>query len=197
VSRRHSPAAATHRPHRHHTAYVNVVERAILRTRPLTDEQVRSMRDPAQAAVAAFVHGNAPWRENADVPPDEDMLMHWRNLADILNHARTFADMRLGSGEEVDRLLAEAGEVIGAILSRRDAALATDGRSVWSCTTDEHETLCWLVHLHFEVQCRACSLGEFERAYNRTRERIRQAIAGNASPGTVIVDPYTPVRAQA
>ena len=107
-------------------------------------------------------------------------LVHWRSLADVVNMAETLAGMRIGSGPDAEALLAEANQALAAVARREKETGA--GR----LTADEADCMAWTIRLH-HVQMSNCSHGEYERAFDKTAERIRQALAGNASPATIVL----------
>ena len=61
-------------------------------------------------------------------------------------------------------------------------------RGTWTLYPAELQALDWLVWLHGTVQLPACSYGEFSDALDRTRNRVQQALAGNAPRGALVID---------
>lgn len=104
---------------------------------------------------------------------------HWKSLADTANMAETLASMGLGGGQEAEAAINEAQQALAAVHQRHTS------RGSWTLYAAEVLALNWLVQLH-ELQLANTSYGEFEAAFNRTRNRIQQALAGNAPAGTII-----------
>lgn len=136
----------------------------------------------AQALSAADVRGQRLLLERA--VSDLSCGLHcgaaWATLADAANMAETLCGMRLGSGPDAERVIEGAQQALADVHGRHAV------RGTWTLWADEIDALQWLVRLYV-TQIEACSFSEFERAYQRTRNRIAQAVAGNAAPGTRIV----------
>ena len=154
-------------PHTRRVVALNTVEIAISRARKLSDADVLQQMSLIRTAVDEFCKG-------------VDCAQHWSSLADTANMAETLAGMRLGAGEHAERVIEDAQQTLHDVHQRHTE------RGTWTLYADEIESLQWLVGLH-EVQLEAASYGEFEAAYRRTADRIAQALAGNASPGTIVV----------
>ncbi len=105
---------------------------------------------------------------------------HWRSLADTANMAETLCTMGLGSGPQAEQAINAAQAALAAVWQRHSA------RGSWTLYPAEIQALEWLPAIH-AVQLAACSYGEFERAFHSTSQRIAQARAGNAGPGTVVL----------
>ena len=110
----------------------------------------------------------------------EHCATHWRSLADTANMAETLAWLRLGAGDEGDQVISNAQRVLHDVHQRQAAG------GSWTLYADEIDALLWLAPLH-QAQLEVCSYGEFETAYRRTVNRMAQALAGNAAPGTIVV----------
>lgn len=119
-----------------------------------------------------------------------DCERHWCSLADATGMARTLAGMGLGSGPDAELVIDNATTAL------KDAKDRHAERGTWTLYADEIDALHWLLRVH-DIQLRACSFSEFERAFKLTEERARQALAGNASPGAVVVVGEFGERAQA
>ena len=78
------------------------------------------------------------------------------------------------------RLINEAQAALAAVRTRRAE------RGTWTLYAAEIDALSWLVALHAR-QLAECDYGEFDLAFRRTKTRIAQALAGNASPGTRVI----------
>lgn len=146
---------------------LNSVEIAINRARKLADADVQGQMAIVRNAVAQFCRGI-------------DCGAHWLSLADTANMAETLASMRLGSGEEADRVIQAAQQALADVHARHTE------RGSWTLYADEIDALHWLVALH-AVQLGAASYGELEDAFHRTARRLEQARAGNASPGSLVI----------
>jgi len=148
--------------------YLNAVEIAINRARPLAVSDVAGQLLRMQVALREFTRG-------------ENCNAHWCSLADAANMAETLAAMGLGSGEEADRVVRDAQRALHDVHQRHAS------RGTWTLYADEIEALHWLVRLHCTTQLPACSYGEFSDAFERTQNRLRQALAGNAPVGALVV----------
>ena len=155
-------------PHRHHAGRVDTVQTAITRARALSADHVAMQANIMDAALAGF-------RSGVDCPGN------WRQLVDAANMARTLAEMRLGGGPEALRVVDDATQALAAVHQRQAAG------GSWTMYAAELDALHWLLRLHCTVQLPACSYGEFHRAMHTTNNRLRQAKAGNAAPGTTVV----------
>ncbi len=168
-------AGRTKPPRRHELGSVtsNALERAIKASRRLAAEDVAMMISTANQALRGLLLGQA------------DAGDHWRGLADTANVAETLAQMGLGGGPDADLTIRQAQEALAWMMQERLE------RGTWALRADERaevsERLTWLVSVH-AVQMQHCSYGEFERAWHRTHERVRQARAGNAPRGALVVE---------
>lgn len=149
--------------------FSNALQIAIGRAQRLSAADVAGQALLMQTALADFCRG-----VNADA--------NWCCLADCANMAETLAGMGLGAGADADRVINDAQVALFAVHSRH----AT--RGTWTLYADEIDALTWLVRLHTTAQLPACSYGELGTAMDRTRNRLRQALAGNAARGTLVVD---------
>lgn len=110
-----------------------------------------------------------------------DCAAQWCVLADALNIAESLA--RLGIASDADSM-----ERINAA----QRALATahqrhSTRGTWALRGAELQALDAGLWTH-RIQLDYCSLREFERARHDTAERMRQARAGNAPAGAVVIE---------
>jgi hypothetical protein len=149
--------------------YLNAVQIAISRARPLAQADLAGQRLMMQTALRDFSQGI-----NCD--------RHWCSLADTANMAETLAGMGLGAGADADRFIAEAQQALHAVHSRHTT------RGTWTLYPAELQALDWLVWLHGTVQLPACSYGELGDALESARNRLQQALAGNAPRGALVVD---------
>lgn len=146
---------------------INTMEIARTRAVRLSDADVMAQHRLIQQAVGEFCCG-------------QHCAHHWRSLADTANMAETLAGMGLGAGTQADSVI-EAAQATLHHVHQRHAQ-----RGTWTLYADEIDSLQWLAALHL-TQLQACSYGEFEAAYRRTADRMAQALAGNASPGTIVI----------
>lgn len=146
---------------------VNSVEIAINGSRRLSAEDVNGHHALMVRARDEFCRG-------------QNCALHWDSLADCNNMAETFAAMGIGRGEDADRVLQAAQQALSEVRERH----AT--RGTWTLYADEIDALTWLVQLH-HLQMGACSYREFAHALDRTRERMAQALAGNAPAGAIVI----------
>ena len=147
---------------------VDAMARAAVGTRKIGAADIEMMAGIANTALAQYAAG-------------ADCAAHWLSLADLTNMSQTLADMRLGGGPQAQEVIEHAQR---ALFESRLRLLG--GAQPWALEDAESDALHWLVRL-YAVQLAACSQHEFERAYRRTRDRVEQAAAGNAAPGTVVV----------
>ncbi|MBL8350499.1 MAG: hypothetical protein JNL87_09300 [Burkholderiaceae bacterium] len=141
---------------------------AAARARRLSDADVKQQRAIVETALGEFSRGIR-------------CAFHWNSLADVANVAQTLAGMGLGSGREADAVTGAAQGALQAVHQRQAAG------GSWTLYATELDALTWLVRLHTTVQLPACSYGEFDEAFRATHRRLRQTLAGNASPGAVLV----------
>lgn len=149
--------------------YANAVQIAMGRARRLTDADVAGQRLVVQTALAQFCQGI-------------DCDRNWCNLADTANMAETLAAMGLGGGDDADRVIRDAQTALHDVHQRHST------RGSWTLYADEIDALHWLVRLHCTAQLPACSYGELATAMDRTQNRLRQALAGNAPRGALVID---------
>ena len=147
---------------------INAIEIAINRARKLDPADVQRQHAIMRTALTEFCRGN-------------HCEAHWLSLADTANMAETMAGMRLGYGPEADRVIQDAQRALHDVHQRHAE------RGTWTLYADEIDALHWLVALHCTVQLTACSFGEFEEAFTRTQNRMRQALAGNAPAGALVI----------
>ena len=160
MARHHRPRTPRVTPH--------TMAIAAARARRLSDADVRQQCAIVETALGEFSRGIR-------------CAFHWASLADVADVAQTLAGMRLGFGPGADAIIGDAQRALQAVHQRQ-----ADG-GTWTLYADELEALHWLVRLHTTVQLPACSYGEFDDAFRATHRRLRQALAGNASPGAVVV----------
>ncbi len=159
-------------PRRHHRppqpVYSNAHQIAMRGAQQLERADVEGMRRLFDRAVDEFIRGiNCP--------------QHWRRLADACNLAETMAaETQLACDEASRAAIAAAQRVLADVAGRHQL------RGSWTLHAAEIDTLRVAVLIH-NVQLQQCSHSEFARAYDLTRERITQALAGNAPPGAIVV----------
>lgn len=159
------------RPHR--LIDGNPVVRAIRRAARLSRHDVDRQTKIVNDALQAMLKGGA------------DAGARWLDLADTANLAETLAAMRIGFGPDADEVIADAQTALAWMQQeRRD-------RGTWALRADERQELearfSALRDLH-RTQLALCSYGEFEQAYRRTEERVRQARAGNAPRDAIVIE---------
>lgn len=146
----------------------NIVQIALNNVRKLSASDVGMQRDIMDRALREFSAGR-------------DCPTHWRSLADTANMAETLSGMGICSGQQADEII-HAGQQALAAVQQRHAT-----RRTWTLYAAELDALDWLLVLH-NRQLAECSYGEFERAFNTTRERIAQARKGNAPAGAIVIE---------
>lgn len=105
---------------------------------------------------------------------------HWRSLADAANMAETLAAMHICGGQQANELIDAAQRALAAVHSRQQITAS------WTLYASEIEALGWLTTLHAR-QLAECDYSEFERALQRTHNRVSAARAGNAPRGAIVV----------
>ena len=160
---------------------VDPVTAAIRRAEALSASDVGVQRGIGAAALAALAEGAASTVMGGQQVQHDACLQHWRSLADIANMAETLAGMGLGGGPDANAVITESQQALADILQRRSTS------QHWATTEPERDALGWLLRLHCDIQIPATSYGEYERAFQKTRNRVQQAAAGNAGRGTVVV----------
>jgi hypothetical protein len=149
-------------------AVVDTVSTAIKRAQALSPEHVLMQRAITETALDNLRQGH-------------DCAAAWRSLVDAANMSTTLAGMGLGGGAEAQRVVRDAIAALAAVQQRQAAG------GSWTLYATELDALHWLLRLHNTAQLPACSYGEFHRAMHVTNERVKQARAGNAAPGTTVV----------
>lgn len=151
----------------------NPVDAALRRVRRISAEDARMQSGIIKAAIAGLLRAG------------RDAHQHWLSMADTANMAETLAEMGLGSGPDARRVIGEAQESLAQMHQARQQ------RGTWALAADERrlieDRLELLRALHV-VQLQHCSYGEFQHAFNRTAERVRQARAGNAPKGAIVIE---------
>lgn len=149
--------------------YSNAVQIALARVKPLTAADVAGQTALVQHALQQFCQGI-----NCDA--------HWCSLADTANMAETLAGMGLGSGDDATRVIELAQRALADVHQRHTQ------RGSWTLYADEIDALHWPVRLHCTAQLPACSYGELGDAMAATRNRMQQALAGNAPRNALVID---------
>lgn len=149
--------------------YANAVEIAIGRARPISAADVAMHASIMQTALGEFRQG-------------KQCSAHWLALADASNMAETLCDMGLGGGDDVRHIVQQAQAALHAVHQRH----ATRGS--WTLYAAELSALDDMVWLHSTIQIPSCSYGELSDAMHRTRNRMQQALAGNAPRGALVID---------
>lgn len=152
--------------------YLNARQLAIHNARKLPDSDVTWQIGLVREHLAHMLTG-AP-----------TALESWKSLADVANMTETLASMRIGSGDDAERVIAEAQESLAWLWkTARD-------RGTWALKADERQTveerLDWLIRLH-EIQMRAVSISEYARAFDRLKARIQAAQRGQHGRGVTVV----------
>lgn len=160
--------ARAHHPRRaERVAAVNNFEIAASRAARLTVSDVQGQKATLMNALTQYMLGN-------------DCAQHWASLADAANMAETLQDMGHSMGADSERVISDAQTALADAHRRRSE------RGTWTLYADEIAALKWLIQLH-EFQLDHCTYGDLGLALDRTRERMAQALAGNAAPGTVVL----------
>lgn len=108
----------------------------------------------------------------------------WESLADSVNVAESLSSIGIGRGADADIILRQAQEALAYVRQERIE------RNTWALRAEDRVEvrlrLELLRDLH-KVQLGTCSYAEFERAFRKTQERVKQARAGNAPADAVVV----------
>ncbi len=164
----------SHKARRPRPVYANSYVRAMEGATRLRPEIRAERRAKYQAAFIAFRTGNG-------------CVDAWRELADALNLAEQIAEYGIVCDRASKDRIAAGHEVLGTVIGR------VEERRSWTLYAAEIQTLedaLWM----FSAQLDYVSVLEFENAEKRVFDRISAALAGNASPGTTIVQaPIEPV----
>lgn len=147
----------------------NAMQIALARVKPLTAADVAGRTALVQNALQQFCQGI-----NCDA--------HWCSLVVTANMAETLAGMGLGSGDDATRVIELAQRALADVHQRHTQ------RGSWTLYADEIDAMHWLVRLHCTAQLPACSYGELGDAMAATRNRMQQALAGNAPRGALVID---------
>ena len=148
--------------------HLNAVQRAIEGRALLPREQVASIKAVLSSALVAFGRG-------------ESCADHWLSMADALNVAEGLTDVGICSDDDsIDRIT--SGQQALANVRQRHSV-----RGSWTLYPTERQALDDALWLH-GVQLDHCCFHEYERAVDRTRERVRQARAGNAPRGAIVIE---------
>jgi hypothetical protein len=111
----------------------------------------------------------------------KDALDGWRSIADAMNVAEALAYIGICSDGVSRFIIAEAQGVLGAIQARHKE------RGSWTLYAVELQTLANAVERHM-LQLEFCSMREYQQAAERVRNKVRQALAGNAGPGVQVIE---------
>ena len=146
---------------------LNATQIAINRVGKLSPEDVDGQVGLARRALREFACG-------------VECARHWCGLADVANMAETLSRMGICSGPDAQTILDDAMAALSAVHTRHRQ------RGTWTLYPAELDALRWMTTLHAR-QLSECDYGEFDGAYKTTSERMRQARAGNAPAGAVVV----------
>lgn len=111
----------------------------------------------------------------------QDALDGWRSIADAMNVAEALADIGICSDSSSRFLIAEAQSVLGAVQGRHKA------RGSWTLYAVEIQSLTEAVERHL-LQLEFCSMREYQQAVHKVKNKVRQALAGNAGPGVQVIE---------
>ena len=179
MSKNRSPRKA----YKPRAVHVNAFEIAINSVRKLSEMDVARQRVIVTHNLIVLKHadGTAPADLQAAVKHDDKCLGSWKSLADATNVAENLAEVGIGAGRQAVEIIEGANKALGSIFERRQQTGA------WSIEVGEIEAFEWLIALHCDTQLPLCSYGEFERAYQRTVRKVREAMRGNVAPGTTVI----------
>lgn len=152
-----------HRPRQQRIA-LDPISLAMDQARKLTPTERAQLQAAARAGFEALRtgHGN---------------VEAWQDLADVLNLAEALAERRI-AGNLMDTVRT-AQAALAALIHRVHAGTGWTLRGPELTALDDG---LWL----YAVQLNHCSAGEHRRAHAIVRNRISQALAGNAGGRTVV-----------
>lgn len=104
----------------------------------------------------------------------------WRALADTFNVAEALAINGICSDAESHRAFSMAQDALSEVLKQHNESRSWTLRA-WQIVAFEEA-----IDRH-AIQLRFCSMREYAKALEQVRERVRQALAGNASAGTAVL----------
>jgi hypothetical protein len=107
-------------------------------------------------------------------------LEGWRSIADAMNVAEALADIGICSDEASRFLIAEAQAVLSGVFQRHQA------RGSWTLYAPEIQALAEAVERHL-LQLEFCSMREYQQAVRTVKNKVSQALAGNAGPGVHVI----------
>jgi hypothetical protein len=110
-----------------------------------------------------------------------DCAAQWLNMADALNIAESLAGLGICSDPASHERIAVAQRVLATVQQRHTE------RGTWALRGPELQALDDGLWLH-ATQLEHCSLREYERAKDKTAQRIQQARAGNAPAGAIVIE---------
>lgn len=141
--------------------------RAMARVRVLAHDARADLAQLAQQALA-------------DLRSCTNSPQAWRNMVDVISLSEELSRLGICSDEETLQISADAREALGAIHDRQSH------RATWALRPAEMAALGLLVE-RWAIQLQFVSVGELDRATRNVAARMRQALAGNAAPGTRVV----------
>jgi hypothetical protein len=143
---------------------VNPVELAMRGAALLTPDERRAALNPSLAAMADMGCGRGRGAQ-------------WRELADALNLSEALMELQIAPNLRPDVEAAQAA--LGELMKRAQLLHR------WVLRGPEMTALrtgLWV----YRVQLEHCTVGELERAVTTVRNRVAQALAGNAGPRTTV-----------
>lgn len=167
--------ATTHRARKRHRARPIdplATWRAFQGQKMIDHVHVETVHNQVFDAITAFSQGR-------------DCEANWRLIADAYNVAESLAELRIGS-DPASRERIAAGQRVLADVWQRHAL-----RRSWTLHAAELNTLREAEWLH-HIQLQHATQSEFERACANTIERMRQARAGNAPAGAIVLGTGAP-----
>jgi hypothetical protein len=148
--------------------FKNAMQRAMEGSRLLTEADQRLMNGVLQQSFADFQKGHSC--EKA-----------FRDFADAFNVSEVLSELGICSDDE-SKLRTQGGlHALGAVHQRQQQT------GSWTLRTGEMHAMREAIWLH-KVQLAHCTFHEFRTARQKVAQRTAQALAGNASPGTTVVE---------
>lgn len=151
-----------------HPVYLNALQRAMEGSRLLPKTDRLALKAIVDQAFLNLRRG-------------QNCVDEWRNIADALNTGEVLSQIGICSDAASRACIASGLEVLGAVFDRQQAT------GSWTLHAQEIKDMDEAIWMH-GVQLEHCSLREYEQAKHTVAERTRQALAGNASPETTVVE---------
>lgn len=154
----------TRKRYRPRPVVANPIALAMHRAGKLAPDERQDLMHPAADAFALLKTGAGT-------------VEAWQQIADALNLSEALVELRIGTN--LSRMADDSQLALAALMQR---VQSTGSWTLRAAEIVAIEDGLWL----YGVQLRECSAGEYLRAVDIVRERISQALAGNAGARAVV-----------